>query len=209
MTKFVIATSIAAAALVSISTTAEAGPLPQEHDGFFLRLTPGFSALAAAADQDGVDVSLSGTGGSFGVNVGFALAPGKILSLDLAQSLVFAPTLKIGDAEFDSDDDVEFGLQYAGVAGTMYFGASNFYLTGGLGAMILTFRAPGTEDAESDVGFGARVGVGKEWWVTPNWGMGVAGELVLGSVTSKDEVSDEDLSFGVASINLAFSATYN
>jgi hypothetical protein len=47
--------------------------------------------------------------------------------------------------------------------------------------------------------------VGKEWWVSDDWGLGVAAQLLLGS--AKDPYSDAHwTSRGVA---VMFSSTYN
>jgi hypothetical protein len=59
---------------------------------------------------------------------------------------------------------------------------------------------------ESDWGGGISLMIGKEWWVSDNWGLGIAGQLFGGSAKDKD---DEDLQFDTFSVNLCFSATYN
>ncbi len=49
--------------------------------------------------------------------------------------------------------------------------------------------------------------VGKEWWVTDNWGVGVAAELLLSSM--KDDPVVSDATYSATTFGLLFSATYN
>jgi hypothetical protein len=53
--------------------------------------------------------------------------------------------------------------------------------------------------------------VGKEWWVSDNWGLGLSGQMVPGTFRGKDP----DLTLGLVpswkatAFSLLFSATYN
>jgi hypothetical protein len=49
--------------------------------------------------------------------------------------------------------------------------------------------------------------VGKEWWVSRNWGIGVAGQLVGASV--KDSGAAVRPTWSVGSFAIAFTATFN
>jgi len=57
---------------------------------------------------------------------------------------------------------------------------------------------------ESKWGFGVQGLVGKEWWVSQDWGIGVAGEVLASSMKDDADESMTGLAFG-----LLFSATYN
>ena len=48
--------------------------------------------------------------------------------------------------------------------------------------------------------------VGKEWWVSANWGMGIAGEFVGASMTDKNTPG---LTWSASSLSVLLSATYN
>ncbi len=54
-------------------------------------------------------------------------------------------------------------------------------------------------ESSSAWGLTGRFSVGKEWWVSSNWGLGLAGELLLGRM-SDQSVSGASL-FAVASFN--------
>jgi hypothetical protein len=49
--------------------------------------------------------------------------------------------------------------------------------------------------------------VGKEWWVSTNWGLGVAGQIMYMSIKDKEIIEEKDMTF--ASFGVLFTATYN
>lgn len=55
-------------------------------------------------------------------------------------------------------------------------------------------------------GLGVQVIVGKEWWMTPDWGLGIAGELTLASMKDRN---DPSTSWNGGGFGVLFSATYN
>jgi hypothetical protein len=190
--------------LVLAASPASAGPLPRTHDGLFLRLQPGVSGAASqATTDDDMDLSLSGPGASFSWGVGHAVTPNLILGLDFSSSLVLGPTLKIDDEELEADEDVKWSVHYAGASATTYLGTTNLYLSGGLGALAMKLDAPGMSEAETEIGFGGRIAVGKEWWTSDNWGIGLGAELLVGAIP------DDDATWSTAAFNIALSATYN
>jgi hypothetical protein len=59
---------------------------------------------------------------------------------------------------------------------------------------------------ESDTGFGMRLALGKEWWVSDSWALGLNGQFAFASNDDKDAGGGtwDTTWFGVA-----FSATYD
>ena len=55
-------------------------------------------------------------------------------------------------------------------------------------------------------GFGAKLAVGKEWWVSDHWGLGLAAEAVLAITPDSGTNPPTWTTFGGG---LTFSATYN
>jgi hypothetical protein len=53
-------------------------------------------------------------------------------------------------------------------------------LSGTLLMTRLTTTLSGT-NYSTNAGFGAKLSIGKEWWVSEHWGMGVAGQFSIGS----------------------------
>jgi hypothetical protein len=73
-----------------------------------------------------------------------------------------------------------------------------------VGAAQLHFEADGDSD-DSDTGFAFVTGVGKEWWVSDRWGLGVSGTFGYHSVPPKGGGSN----LSGPSVAIRFSATLN
>jgi len=183
-------------------------PPPQNlHDGFYLRLHLGGGYGHIGASIGGVDQAFVGSGGSFGVAIGGAVAPNFIIFGNL-----FGIVL--------SDPDVEVnGTHYGSVSGTTtvagigpgiayYIDPYNIYISGTIGAMSFQGSdSNGNSQIESKTGYGFQGMVGKEWWVTQDWGIGLAGEFIAtGGMADK---VDSSIKWGSTSFALVFSATYN
>jgi hypothetical protein len=84
----------------------------------------------------------------------------------------------------------------------------NLYLSGTL--LLQQVSLSDSNDSNStlnltNVGLAASLMVGKDWWVSENWGLGAAAQLLLGS--AKDRYVDSN--WTTAALALMFSATYN
>jgi hypothetical protein len=184
-------------------------PPPQNlHDGFYLRLHIGGGyAHMGGTDASGTEVAFVGGGGTFGVAFGGTVLPNLIIFGNL-----FGTTL--------SDPDIEVnGTPYGSASGTTtlvgigpgvayYFDPYNVYISGTVAAM--QFQADdsnGVNQYRSETGFGFQGMVGKEWWVSQDWGIGLAAE-VLAAGGMKDK-NDPTIKWGGTAFSLVFSATYN
>jgi hypothetical protein len=183
----------------------------ETHDGFYLRLQlgGGFTSMSASASSN--TVSISGGGAAFGAAVGGAVAPNVILYGALMESLATNPEVKLNGTSIGN------GSGSAGVVGFgpgigVYLEPSNLFL----GATLLFSKLViddngGNKVGESDWGATLAAQVGKEWWVSDNWGLGGAAQLMLGAMKDKEPVvtGGEVPTWKVAAFSLLFSATYN
>ena len=203
-------TSLLAAALVLIAIPAlaraqdQAADLPavHAHDGLFIRIAPGIAGAAATTHVDGTDYTLKGGAGRLGIGIGWSIAPRVVLDAELLGHAVVGPTLDVGGNMSDASNDVTWGVSYAGLGAT-YFFRNNVNLSGSVGTLIMSLDAPNMDQARTDHGVGLKLGVGKEWWLSSRWGLGAALELLGGNVP------DGDAHWGVATVGLTMSATYN
>ena len=85
-----------------------------------------------------------------------------------------------------------------------YFMPLNLYLAGTLLGTQWELQERDEKIAESKVGIGFATLLGKEWWVSENWALGVAGKLMAASM--KDELSQR---WNALTFALLFSSTYN
>src|SRR5262249_55905593 len=71
-------------------------------------------------------------------------------------------------------------LQALGLHVTRYFGPTDVFATVVVaGTRLAITDERDSEQANSDIGFGFKALLGKEWRVGPSFGLGLAGELVL------------------------------
>jgi hypothetical protein len=179
-----------------------------QHDGFYMRLYAGVGYLSASEEYLGTTYTYSGLAGTVGASFGGVVAPNLILYGELMGSSVTNASLSAqGYTDQYSGTDLEFFGIGPGIA--YYFQPVNLYLSGTLLLTQVSFSDTGSgySQGDSNMGFGASLMVGKEWWVTRDWGVGIAGQVNLASMG--DSVEGYDTSLRVAAFSVLFSATYN
>ncbi|MCE9672217.1 hypothetical protein LY474_30870 [Myxococcus stipitatus] len=184
----------------------EGDPGVHTHDGFYLRGQFGLGYTRAEAAD--VDLAIKGISGSLDLEVGYAVFTNFIIYGKLFGSSVTNPDLEIdGDTiEGEAGDDVSSNYMGIGAGVTYYFMPANFYITGALVVNELSITEDGDNVAETDAGVGIHLGIGKEWWVSDNWGIGIGAEVALGRIRSDSNDGDD---WNVAHFGLLFTATYN
>jgi hypothetical protein len=192
---------LAAAAVSAFPGMASANGV-HTHDGFFLRLEPGIGYLKSSASHPGVaDFSMSGTATSFSLAIGGALNESLVLAGEMFISSAEDPKFEQGGTKVNTRNTtsslVGFGPQL-----TYYVMPTNLYVSGTLAFTRMTSDEDGVE-GRSDGGVGGRLALGKEWWVSDNWGLGLAAHLDLS--TNKNGEGR----VGTWGTGVAFSATYN
>jgi len=178
------------------------------HLGFFIRPELGFGYFGASASQGGVEMKVSGGGVNFGLAVGGAISEDFILAGQVWDYVVSDPTVSIKGGGFDlsgTASGTDAGLVGYGVLLNWYFMPGNWYVAA-TPSLTRLISSDGSDSATSEWGFGVRGALGKEWWVSDHWGLGLAGSLALSS--NKDTGTDA-ATFTTFCAGLTFSATYN
>lgn len=167
----------------------------------------GYSLTPPAQTQLGLDFSGS---------LGRAVKENLLVHFDYAFS--FLPKSRaaaVADYHFRS----RYLANHFGAGLTYYLTPSNFYLSGSLGILLAQVKSSdgGYYFKELYIGPGIRLSVGKEWWVSENWGLGVAllGQYAYGKNVGNKWPDDswerphepDHIQQGGAS--LLFSVTYN
>jgi hypothetical protein len=94
--------------------------------------------------------------------------------------------------------------------GLAYYLDSNLFFAGSLLASRLVINnSDGNAIARSDWGFTFDGQIGKEWWASDNWGLGVSLQLLLGRMKDQDDGSGLTPTWSFTSFNVLFSASYN
>lgn len=205
-----------ALALLTLASTAQARPFNpnagRRHDPghFFMRLSGGFGFSNATFDEPS-ETTLSGFGGMGSFKFGATIAPNVALGVDLFGLNMFEPSVTVNGDDLGSAEGTRASVGAIGLGGTFYIMPANLYIAASAGVGLGTIEFRGrfgnvvvTSEEDSRPGFAANVMIGKEWWVSRKWGIGLAGQLVFASLET-----DNDVGLGVFGVGLLFSATMN
>ncbi len=179
-----------------------------QHDGFYMRLHAGLGYMSASETYAGATDTYSGLGGTFGAAFGGTIASNLILYGELLGTSITDATFSSGGiTQRYSGTDVTLAGFGPGIA--YYVEPINLYLSGTLTFTQVSFSSTDTSEpiADTNLGVGLSFMVGEEWWVTGDWGMGIAGQAHI--ATMGDTVAGYDTRLRVVALSLLFSATYN
>lgn len=204
--RYVILTTILTGAAVMADAGAEAGF--HKHDGFYLNLMGGVGAIGFSESVGTSTVKINGTAGHFGLKLGGAISENVILfgALDGFSALNPSYTITTSTASGSGSlTNTTYGISSIG-GGIALYTDSNFFLAATLGMAKGTLQYTSgavSVTGATDYGIAANLNIGKEWWVSKDWGLGVA---VVGHFSNvKDAGNSATQIYG----GLAFSATYN
>ena len=176
------------------------------HDGLFLRFLAGYGSLRAS--QSTTSGSFDHYGPTIGLAVGASLPRGFILYGELR--INGNPT----STETEAYPTNPSFMLYTFGPGVAYYFDSNLYVSGTLGLTKLAFTQPTAGPDYSipdpDLGYSATVTAGKEWWVSPDWAVGFAGQYSLASMSDyRPTLISAGAALHVTSLSLLLSATYD
>jgi hypothetical protein len=153
--------------------------------------------------RSGADATISGWGRPFALSAGFALLPNLIVFGEFYSAQIRKPT---SYTRLVDSDLLAFG---PGV--TYYLMPSNVFASCSLLVAQLGYRDATPLDWRygtnigSNWGLAGRWAVGKELWASSNWGLGIAGELVLGRMRAPDV----DSTLTIKGFSMIASASFN
>lgn len=181
-----------------------------QHDGFFLRMHGGVgSGKIVEEDILGSDMTFSGMAGVFRFQIGGSVANNLVLFGEIGAFVLSDPDLEWGTAS-GKMEGVDLSISDFGAGLSYYFMPSNVYLSG-----TVTISRDKIEieelkrSASTQSGVGFYFSVGKEWWVSADWGLGVAGFMYFSQTTDKDESANKEYTVKNTVFGLVFSATYH
>jgi hypothetical protein len=188
-----------------------------QHDGFFLRLVPGFgySQISLSLPDDMLTEQFKGkdafafSGGltlANSIQIGGAVSDNVIIFGESGGVTITNASVKVFDEEVDDPGDVSILFGGIGPGITYYFMPDNIYISVTILAHIANVDVESSKLAESNIGFGFNFMAGKEWWVGEQWGLGVSLYFRYGSQSDKEV---EDMTISGYSFGALFSATFN
>jgi hypothetical protein len=191
------------AGLIAVPLIAQARQIPREHEGgIFVRLSAGIAGVNTSIDDGGEKTEFTEGGGAHN------LALGGIAWKNIAlHATSFGWAVRDPLVEVDGVDQGRFNgtasLNALGGGVTWYIMPVNIYISGSAGFSWLSLTQNYTRN--SSVGIAFDLTVGKEWWVSDRWGLGVSVGLDGHSVP----VEGIDGNWEGGSFRVLFSATFN
>jgi hypothetical protein len=187
-------------------------PGAHRHDGFYMRLFLGPSWTRVSESQNGIDSVISGNGVTFGFAFGGALTENLILYGELIDSTVRNPSVEVGGT-LRGTSGLQLHVGGIGPGLAYYLQPVNLHL----GAKVAFTKASATDNlglrvAETDWGGSVTASVGKEWWASSDWGLGVTGLVDVGRMKDKvflDTTTVDRPTLTSLTIAVFFTATYN
>jgi hypothetical protein len=188
----------------------------ETHDGFYLRLQIGGGYTRMSAKANDIEQKISGGSFAFGLALGGSVTPNLVIFGALTGTSISDPDVAVNGVS-ETATDWTASMSGIGAGAAYYLVPANVYFSGTLLAMTLSLRDRLDSSSSSDpnnsteLGFGFEGLVGKEWWVSDNWGLGAAGQLMLGSMKAKGAfvTGGEVPTWSSMAISLLLSATYN
>lgn len=183
------------------------GYASQRHLGFFIRPELGVGYVSSKASEGGATLKISGSGATLGLAVGGAVSENFIVGGHVWEIIASSPEVEAsaGGLSASGTADGTSALVGYGLLLNWYFMPSNAYLALTPSLTRLVAENDGST-GRSEWGVGLRAAVGKEWWVSNSWGLGLAASL---AVSSNEDAGPGAPTFTSTGFGLTFSATYN
>jgi hypothetical protein len=207
---------LAFATVLSLSVRAQQSqPVPSSlhrHFGFFIRPDLGFGYMTATEPTGSAafgDLTVSGFSGVAGLGIGGAISENVILGVHFFDAVAANPKVSLSSGQSGTASNVQLTMWGIGPELTYYFMPANVYIsaTAGVSGVSITQTSNG-RTSDTSAGFGSRVTLGKEWWVSDHWGLGLAGHVSFS--TNNDPASNgQGNTLTTWVLGAAFSATYN
>jgi hypothetical protein len=177
------------------------------HRGLFLRLDIGGGYLGAGYSQDGTDFSIAGGAIATSFALGGSVARNQALAFHFWVMAVGNPTVSVNGNNVATLNNTTVTLLGLGPEYNVY-SQQNWYfsVTPSLTKLHTDTNENNGGSSDTNWGFGARLAVGKEWWVGDKWGIGAAAQFTFSSNRDQGDNAPILTTFGGA---LAFSATWN
>jgi hypothetical protein len=180
------------------------------HLGFYLSMSIGPLFGNVTDNVDTYSMDMSGTGAQFDFKIGGAIKENLILHATLISNTLPGPLIKIsGTSSTKASDNLTIGEAMFGGGLTYYIMPSNIFLSGtlGLGNFSIIDSNDKSNNVSTKQGFSMQLKIGKEWWVSKKWGLGISFTYGKTNLTNASDGIVEKLDsnrFGIL-----FNSTFN
>ncbi len=168
-----------------------------EHRGVYLSfaLGPCFGNVHEDLKTTSDKIIYSGTGVAFDFRIGGPVDENLILTFDMLTRSVSSPKVEMNGTTYSSSSDITMAENTYGAGLTYYVMPQNFYLGATLGMGNYSVQNSNDKsNTRSDYGFSGALRVGKQWWLSRKWALGIGLIGSYTSLTNKDSGMEEKLS---------------
>jgi len=162
------------------------------HNGFYLSLAPGANLTNVKMTDNEGSTTFKGLGAGWDIKIGKALQENLILHATILMHSVYEPKIYDSSKGLNGTTVKNIDLSEAMIgAGMTYYTPKNYLLSTsiGLGGFTLANEKK-KEDSTSDKGLSFQLKAGKEWWISPKWGIGLAVYYHNTNVRNQDVKTD-------------------
>jgi hypothetical protein len=167
--------------------------------GLYLSAFLGPAYLSTTSTMGGTDVSIEGSAGVVGIDVGWALNSNWVVFGALYAASASDPEVKYGTLTLMTDAVASVGGLGAGLR--YFFVPSHFHLGGALLAIGGELTSS-SGSSETKVGSALLLSGGKQWWVGSRLSIGVNVQLMAGVLPDADDVTWSTAGFGIAFVGM-------
>jgi hypothetical protein len=181
------------------------------HDGLYLRLGFGFGFMNTKGEIDlpnSSELSITGAGFTGEFMIGGTPTPGFVIGGGTSGFTVFDPKFEVDGEEVNTTAD-SVNLSMIGLFVDVYPDPKQgLHVQGMVGYAQLSSDETDSDDERPD-GLGLAVGVGYEWWVGEQWGVGILGKLTYASTKIENSLgtTSVDVTYTTLAPALLFTAT--
>ena len=185
----------------------------KKHDGFLIRLALGFgyatSSTSADVGSGKQDLAVKGGAMLVSVALGGAVVENMIIQGEIFGGNLFSTAISIDNKNVDTSSKTSESIFGIGPGLTYYIMPINVYLSASLGIGSLEMEFKGTK-FETKTGIATNLKIGKEWWLSNNWGLGLGGQFYFFSVPARSsEETRKKVVWSTLGGGVVFSATKN
>jgi hypothetical protein len=157
------------------------------HDGFYFSINMGPVFGSVTNNFGPYKEDMIGTGGQLDIKIGASISRNLIAHATLISNTMEHPTVKLSNStESQVYNNLVVGEAVVGVGLTYYVMPYNIFFSGsgGLGNFSTMHNDNKALNAISNKGFSWQLKMGKEWWISKNWGLGFG--FTFGKTTTKN-----------------------
>jgi len=196
----------AVALLTALSAGREAAAQSLIHQGFMARLSLGIGYLSASESGSAGDLTISGLTGTMNLALGVFVVPNLALHGTVWGGSAINPEVSVGSVSATTAN-VTLTAVGLGVGATYFFQPFDVYASASIGASVVEAeRVSGlvTVRAQTGTGWGLNLLVGRQFALSPTFGLGGAFQV---SYQSNPDRSSSGASYALSTLHASLMGT--